>query len=113
MLGLPPPAALITAGLNGGMSDLHDPKPLPPHRWVGMVTLGVYVLTGFFPYVVSGLLMPITGLIVLMTCWGFGLALTARLALRRPLASLVAIPGVLAFWWAYVTAGSALFGWTA
>lgn len=78
-----------------------------------MVALGVYVLTGFFPYLVSGLLVPIPGLVVLMACWGFGLALTARLALRKPVLSLVAIPGVLAFWWIYVTVGSELFGWTA
>jgi hypothetical protein len=95
------------------MSDAPDPKPLPPHRWVGMVTLGVYVLTGFFPYIVSGLLMPIAALVLLMACWGFGLALTARLALRKPLLSPFAIPAALFFWWGYVTAGSALFGWSA
>lgn len=91
----------------------YDETPPPPYRWVGMVTLGVYVLTGFFPYIVSGLLIPIPGLIVLMVCWGLGLALTARLALRRPLLSLIAIPSVLAFWWVYITAGETLFGWTA
>lgn len=95
------------------MSEPNPSSERPANRWVGMIALGVYVLTGFFPYLVSGLLIPIPGLIVLMACWGFGLALTARLALRKPIMSLLAIPAVLAFWWIYVTAGSEFFGWTA
>ena len=90
-----------------------EPSTPPPHRWVGMVTLAFYVATGLFPYLVSALLIPLWALIVLMLCWGVGLALAARLALRRPVLSLVAIPGVLLFWWGFVNAGAALFGWTA
>jgi hypothetical protein len=78
-----------------------------------MIVLALYVVTGVFPYLVSGLVVPIWALVLLMLCWGMGLALTARLALRRPLFSILALPAVLAFWWAFVTGGSALFGWTA
>jgi hypothetical protein len=78
-----------------------------------MVALALYVVTGAFPYLVSGLVVPVWGLIVLMLCWGIGLGLTARFALRRPFLSLLSIPAVLLFWFAYVSAGSALFGWTA
>lgn len=87
--------------------------PRAPHRWVGMIALALYVATGVFPYLVSGLVVPIWALILLMVLWGVGLAFTARLALRRPILSLAAIPAALAFWWLYVTAGSAMFGWTA
>lgn len=85
----------------------------PPHRWVGMISLGLYVVTGVFPYLVSGLVVPVWALVVLMLCWGIGLAFTAMIALRRPLMSLFAVPGALVFWWAYVSGGAALFGWTA
>lgn len=90
-----------------------DSGTAPPRRWVGMIALALYVVTGLFPYLVSGLVVPIWALILLMFLWGLGLAVTARLALRRPLWSLAAIPAALAFWWVYVTAGSAIFGWTA
>lgn len=86
---------------------------MPRHRWVGMLVLAVYVVTGFFPYLVSGLVVPLWGLAVMMLSWGLGLALTARLALRRPMWSVLAIPAVLGFWVLYVNLGSALFGWTA
>lgn len=85
----------------------------PAHRWVGMVSLALYVVTGVFPYLVSGLVVPIWALVVLMLCWGVGLALTAMVALRRPLWSLLAVPGSLLFWWVFVSGGAALFGWTA
>jgi hypothetical protein len=48
-----------------------------------------------------------------MFFWGVGFAFTARTALRRPLWALAAVPLALAFWWLYVSVGSALFGWTA
>lgn len=85
----------------------------PPHRWVGMVSLALYVVTGVFPYLVSGLVVPVWALVVLMLCWGIGLVVTAQMALRRPVASLLAVPGALLFWWAYVSGGAALFGWAA
>jgi hypothetical protein len=89
------------------------PDSPPPHRWVGMIVLALYVVTGVFPYLVSGLVVPIWALVLLMLCWGIGLGFTARLALRRPLMSMLALPSVLLFWWVYVSGGSALFGWTA
>jgi hypothetical protein len=78
-----------------------------------MVAVVLFILVGVFPYLLSGLLVPTTGLVVLMFFWGVGFAFTARTALRRPLWALAAVPLALAFWWLYVSVGSALFGWTA
>jgi len=86
---------------------------VPRHRWVGMLSLIVYIALGIFPYLLSGILVPIVGLAILMFVWGVGFAFTARLALRRPLWALAAVPAALVFWWGFVTAGSAIFGWTA
>lgn len=85
----------------------------PRHRWVGWLTILLYLVTGLFPYLVSGLAVPGVGLIVLMTCWAIGLTFTIRLARSRPVVSLLAIPTAWLFWWAYVSAGEAIFGWTA
>lgn len=83
------------------------------HRWAGWLAIGLYLVIGLFPYLSSGLLAPPYGVIILMVCWGIGLVLTWRLARTRPVLSLVAVPAALAFWWAFITAGGLLFGWTA
>ena len=85
----------------------------PPLRWVGILATALYAITGVFPYLVSGLVVPAVALIILMFCWGIGLVFTARLGWTRPLLSLLGVPTALAFWWLFVTAGSELFGWTA
>jgi hypothetical protein len=77
-----------------------------------MVAVALFVVMGVFPYLTAGLVVPLPGLIVLMACWAAGLWLTSRLALRRPLLAPLMIPAGLAFWWAYITAGERLFGWT-
>jgi hypothetical protein len=83
------------------------------HRWVGWVTIVLYLLIGIFPYLASGLLAPLYGVIILLVCWGIGLVLTWRLARRRPVLSLVAVPLALAFWGAVMAAGDLILGWTA
>jgi hypothetical protein len=83
------------------------------HRWVGWLAIALYLVIGLFPYLSSGLLAPLYGVIILMVCWGIGLVLTWRLARTRPVLSLAAVPAALAFWWAFISAGGLLFGWTA
>lgn len=83
------------------------------HRWVGIVAVGLYAVTGVFPYLPSGLVVPWVPWVVLMFCWGIGFAVTLRAARRRPLLSLAAVPAALLFWWGYVTIGAAALGWTA
>lgn len=82
-------------------------------RWlVGLAVVG-YLAVGVFPYSVSGLLVPPAGLIVLLACWAIGLVAMVLLARHRPIVAPAAVVGAIVFWFAYVTIGSALFGWTA
>ncbi len=84
------------------------------HRWVGYVTIGLYMAVGVFPYLASALMVPIfPWYLLLMLLYGFGLVLVIRFAMRRPVLSLVSIPLALVFWWAYLSLGSAILGWTA
>ncbi len=83
------------------------------HRVVVIVTLIAYLGIGLFPFAVSGLLVPTAAVVVLMFCWFGGLFLTVRLAMNRPLLAPVGVAGALVFWYAFVTLGSIVFGWTA
>lgn len=82
-------------------------------RWIVPLALACYIAVGFFPYLVSGLVVPTGALVVLMACWAAGLALTTRFAADRPLVAPAAVIAAIAFWFAFVSVGSALFGWTA
>jgi hypothetical protein len=82
-------------------------------RIIVIVTLVAYVAIGFVPYSVSGLIVPTGAVAVLMVCWFAGLVLTARLAAARPLLAPVGVVAAILFWYAFVTLGSRLFGWTA
>jgi len=78
--------------------------------WVGLV---LYVATGVFPYLASGLVAPLWGIAVLWVGWLLGLWLTIGLARRRS-AWALAMPAVaLAYWWLVITAGETYFDWTA
>lgn len=82
-------------------------------RWITRVALAAYVVIGFFPYLVSGLVVPTGAVVVLMACWAIGLAVTIRWARVRPMVAPAAVAVAIAFWFAFVSLGSAVFGWTA
>lgn len=91
-----------------------QPRPASPHhRWVAVVAITAYVAIGVFPYLVSGLLVPQGAVVVLMVCWFLGLIAIAVVARRRPVFTPLAVLGALLFWFAFVSLGSRLFGWTA
>ena len=83
------------------------------NRFIVIVSIVAYLVVGFVPYLVSGLIVPPGAVAVLMICWFVGLMLTARLAAARPLLAPVGVVAALLFWFAFVTLGSSLFGWTA
>lgn len=83
------------------------------NRFIVIVSLLAYMVVGFFPYLVSGLIVPNEAVAVLMICWFVGLLLTARLAAAQPLLAPVGVVGAILFWFAFVTLGSSLFGWAA
>ncbi len=82
-------------------------------RFVVIVSFLAYLVIGFVPYLVSGLIVPTGAVAVLMVCWFVGLMLTARLAATRPLLAPVGVVAAILFWFAFVSLGSSLFGWTA
>jgi hypothetical protein len=85
----------------------------PVGRVLSLIGLVLYVITGVFPYLASGLVAPFWGIAVLYAGWLLGLWLTIRL-FRGGSAWALAMPIVaVAFWWLVVTLGESLFGWTA
>jgi len=85
----------------------------PVARVLGLIGVVLYVVTGLFPYLASGLVAPLWGIAVLYAGWLLGLWLTIRL-LRSGSAWALAMPvAAVGFWWLVVTLGESLFGWTA
>jgi hypothetical protein len=80
---------------------------------VGVV---LHLAVGVFPYAASGLLVPIWGIVVLYSLWLALAVVLVRLLRgerRRPLLAPLVPVGALAVWFGVVTAGEAIFGWTA
>lgn len=97
-----------------GTSTSEEPgKSTSLSRWTLRLGIVGYLVVGFFPYSVSGLVVPPAGLVGLMACWAIGLVAVIMLGRDRPIVAPAAVVGALVFWFAYVSAGSALFGWTA
>ena len=80
---------------------------------VGVV---LHLAVGVFPYAASGLVTPLWGYVVLYACWialGVVLVRLLRGPNRRPLFAPVVPLVALAWWFAFVSGGEAIFGWTA
>lgn len=78
-----------------------------------LVGLVLYVGTGVFPYLASGLVAPLWGIAVLYAGWLIGLWLTIVL-FRRGSAWTLAMPVVaLGFWFLVLALGERFFDWTA
>lgn len=79
----------------------------------GLAALVLHGLFGVFPYAFSGLLAPGLGVALLAAVW-VGLAVLAwRWRGRRSPLPLVVPLAALAAWWAVLTAGDVLLGWSA
>ena len=77
--------------------------------WVGIVLL----FPVLYLYLVSGLVAPLWAVVLLVACWLVLGLCAVRWVRRRPLVVL-ALPFVgVALWWAVVSLGEVLFGWTA
>lgn len=88
-------------------------SPWPAGRVAGLAGLVLYIATGVFPYLASGLVAPLWGIAVLYVGWLVGLWLTVRLYRRRSAWALVMPLAALAFWWGIITLGESFFDWTA
>ena len=81
-----------------------------------VVGVALHLAVGVFPYAASGLLVPIWGIVVLYALWlglAFVLVRLLRGEARRPMLAPLVPVAALAVWFAVVTAGEAIFGWTA
>lgn len=88
-------------------------EPSSAGRILALIGLVLYLATGVFPYLASGLVAPLWGIAALYVGWLAGLWLTIGLVRRRS-AWAVAMPLVsLAFWWLVIAIGESVFGWTA
>ena len=82
-------------------------------KFLGILGLLAYLVTGFFPYLASGLMVPGPWLFILWAVWVVGLVLAWQTFQRRPAMVLLFAPAAVAFWFLYLTAGEQLLGWTA
>ena len=82
-------------------------------RVVSLIGLILYIATGVFPYLASGLVAPMWGIIVLWVGWLAGLWLTIALFRRRSGWALAMPVVAIGYWWLIITLGERLFDWTA
>lgn len=84
----------------------------PVTTTLGIAGVALYVLVGFL-YLSSGLVVPMPWLPLLWIFWAAGWYLIVRMwQSHRTWVPMVAV-GAGLVWWAYLTIGESLFGWTA
>lgn len=85
----------------------------PTGRVLALIGLVLYIGTGVFPYLASGLVAPLWGIVVLYVGWLLGLSSTIWLFRRKSAWALTMPIAALGFWWLVITIGESIFGWTA
>ncbi len=85
----------------------------PSARILSLIGLVLYIVTGVFPYLASGLLAPLWGIAILYVGWLLGLWLTISLFRRRSPWALAMPVASLVFWVVVITLGGSFFEWTA
>jgi hypothetical protein len=93
--------------------DVTSTETRPSGRVFAWAGLLLYIGTGVFPYLASGLVAPLWGIVVLYVGWLAGLWLTVSLLRRRSGWALAMPVAALAFWLLVITLGESVFGWTA
>lgn len=85
-----------------------------PRGWFSKVFgIAAYLVIGVFPYLASGLLVPVGAVFVLMVVWAIGLVVVIDTARNTPQWTWLAPIMAMIVWVAFVQAGEALFGWSA
>ncbi len=85
----------------------------PTGRVLALIGLILYLATGVFPYLASGLVAPLWGIAVLYAGWLLGLWLTVSLFRRRSAWALAMPVAAIVFWWVVIAIGESAFDWTA
>jgi hypothetical protein len=79
-------------------------------EWVG---IALQILVGVFPYGASGLVAPLPGLLFLILVWALMLLVAWRWRPANPWAVLLVPVVSVGLWFAIISLGEAIFGWTA
>ncbi len=79
-------------------------------RWASLV---LHLAVAVFPLSASGLMAPPWALAVIALGWLVGLIAVWRIGSRRPFAALLVPIGTVAAWFALMSMGEFLLGWTA
>lgn len=80
--------------------------------WQTIIALVLHALVAF-PYLLSGLAVPIHGVIFLWALWGAFLVVILRLGRRQAWLTLAVPPVALAAWYVVLLMGGEILGWTA
>ena len=78
--------------------------------WVGLV---LHIAIGVFPFSATGLVAPLYGIALAYLGWALGLYGITRWWRSAPKAVLLMPFAALAWWFALMTLGSAVLGWSA
>lgn len=81
-------------------------------RWASMLGMVLYGATGAL-YLVSGLVAPPLGVLVLWALWLAGLVIVGMAAYRRSPWVFLGLPVAVAVWYLVLFFGDVVFGWTA
>ena len=103
------PLALATALLTMPLAPTRG-RSSPPLLWATLA-LALHAAVAF-PYLASGLVAPPYGVLALWIVWGAFLALILRLLRARAPLALLVPPVALAVWFAALSLGEALLGWS-
>lgn len=78
------------------------------------IGIALHLLAGVFPFAASGLIAPLWGVVVLYLWWLALLAVAVRFVRTRRWRLVLAVPFVaVAGWFALMSFGGAVLGWTA
>ena len=88
-------------------------EPEVPGKWAAWVGFVLHLVIGVFPFSASGLLAPLYGIAIVYIGWFVALFFILKLWNRKPYLVLL-IPAIeVAWWFALMFVGDAIFGWTA
>ena len=88
-------------------------RPEDRGRWAAWVGFLVHLVVGVFPYAASGLLAPLYGIALVYVGWFALLILALKWWNPKPYWVLLVPVAALAWWFALMSLGGLVLGWTA
>ena len=100
---------------SNGLSERGVQELQPPvrHKWAAWVGFFLHLVIGVFPYAASGLLAPLYGIALVYVGWFALLFFALKWWNKTPLRVLLVPVIALVWWFALMTFGEFVLGWTA